>query len=156
MVVGIISADLYLSTCWGGRFCLCVNTQSGIISMYEFSHKMFGIFMEQDIKEQFEKIDRQFEKMNQRFDELMEFLAENMVMRSEFDAAQKQISFEFQKVNSSTEYIHAELKDIINRLDILEKRTWEDVNAHNKEIVSLRDRVAVLEMQVRAMQMQTN
>ncbi len=92
--------------------------------------------------------------------ELMEFLAENMVTKQEFSETIKSVRSEMAtgfeelrtEMTAGFRMIREELDDIKNRLEKLEKRTLEDADASARDVLELRQRVDMLEKQVRQLQ----
>ena len=92
--------------------------------------------------------------------ELIEFLAENMVTKQEFSETIKSVRSEMAtgfeelrtEMTAGFRMIREELDDIKNRLEKLEKRTLEDADASARDVLELRQRVDMLEKQVRQLQ----
>ena len=93
--------------------------------------------------------------------EIMEFLQENMVTKAEaknfatkddFRILEKRIDALDNKLTIELRAIHNDLDEIKVRLTKLEKRTLEDADAAAKDVLELRNRVEMLEKQVRKLQ----
>ncbi|MBI4992803.1 MAG: hypothetical protein HZC26_01525 [Candidatus Magasanikbacteria bacterium] len=98
------------------------------------------------------------ETVNSTF-ETVNFIKDNAVTKDEFEEFKGEVNKKFDEVNgrfdtleSELRSICIELKDIKFRLAQLEKRTKEDSDAHASDILELRQRVQMLERQVKQLQ----
>lgn len=91
--------------------------------------------------------------------ETVNFIKDNAVTKQEFEEFKTDVNKHFGRVEQRLENIESELRsinmelaDIKSRLDHLEKRTKEDSDAHASDILELRQRVQMLERQVKQLQ----
>ena len=91
------------------------------------------------------------ETVNSTF-ETVNFIKDNAVTKDEFNEFKNEVNGRFDTLESELRSIRIELTDIKSRLDQLEKRTKEDSDAHASDVLELRQRVQILERQVKQLQ----
>jgi len=124
------------------------------------------------LDKKFDNIDKKFDKMDKRFDDLMDFLVENVAMKSDIknmatkdDIAELRAEFKQDiakldhkldqhviELRQDIRAVRDELASVKRDLARLEKMVIEDIDAYGKSIVELKQRVKILEQQVQALQ----
>ena len=108
--------------------------------------------MDQEIKQEFETLSQVVKDSFQEIENKMATKEDLKDLKNwtekRFDSAEKR----FDSIESHLFEIQRELEDIRKRLEALEKRTLEDVDAVAKDLIKLKERVDVLEVQIRQMQ----
>jgi len=121
------------------------------------------------------QLDKKFDKMDKRFDDMMDFLVENVAMKSDItnmatkdDIAELRTEFKqdiarlehkFDELDHKVIGIKQDIRELRDEIQSvkrdlarLEKMVIEDIDAYGKSIVELKQRVKILEQQVQALQ----
>jgi len=109
------------------------------------------------------QLDKKFDNMDKRFDDMMDFLVENVAMKSDIAELRAEFKQDIARLDHKLDQhvielrqdiraVRDELASVKRDLARLEKMVIEDIDAYGKSIVELKKRVKTLEQQVEALQ----